>query len=551
MDPVDRSPTLSRLFERSAHSGRSFVVVDDPTGDKAVSVSHADLLTDGAARVAALVERGLTPGTRVAVIADTSLDFLAQCVWVWAAGGATVFLGGRAQLPEEEWARTSLVRMEMTGAKLLLAPQRYSSLFGSRVPVVDPADVESGSPRSVAHDPDLTAAVFFSTGTTALPKAIAFTHRQIYTQLQLRRDATSARPDAAHRLLWWGPMYTSVAVHRVLIHSLIEGLDVVLLHPRHVMRDASVWLAEISKRRATHSGGPTFGYELAAAALQRAAPGAFDLSCWQEVTATGDAAAAAILERFFRAAEPFGLRREGFICTYASTECSVVTTGRTGRGLSVDRIDPVATAEGHADPAGDNGLPIVSTGRPVKGVRVRIGPPGTPEVPERTVGEIFVLSPGQFQGYENDPEATKAAFVDGWIRTGDRGYVADGELYVLGRADDVLVVRGRNVDATDLETIAAEALGRDDVTACALAVKEGAEDRVVVLVAVPSEAPDLDDAALRRVRSEVWRKRGVVVHETVPVTSEELPRSAGKLQRPEVRARYLRSRSSAASGDSA
>ena len=245
----------------------------------------------------------------------------------------------------------------------------------------------------------------------------------------------------------------------------------------------------------------------------------------------GEVVNPAVVDRFFDLAAPFGLARDSFVSNYATTETSVITTGHSRRGLWIDHIDPDAFAEGRATPAdGANRVSFVSNGPVIDGVSMKLVDADGVAVPERVIGNIFVRSPAMMSNYFG------ALGTIDWHPTRDRGYVVDGELFVVGRMEDLVIVRGVNLSTVGIEAAAAAALPVG-FNAFAIGVPGGSSQDIVVVVSRPVGAAPLDPSD--DLRRELWNRMGLSVREVLFIPEDDIPRSSGKVERAVIRKRYL------------
>ncbi len=331
----------------------------------------------------------------------------------------------------------------------------------------------------------------------------------------------------------------------LLTIPMTTGMDLALAAPQDFLAAPAQWMQWCAEFGATASAGPNFAYALAARALRRLDP--IDLSAWRLALNGAEPVDPDAVERFVEAGARHGLSGSAVFPAFGMAEATLaVTFPEPGSGLTVDVIDGrVLENEKYAAPvAPEHGTArrLARLGRPVPGLSVRVCDPGTERVMrDREVGEIEITGASVTPGYYGRPDATAAAFHDGWLRTGDLGYLVDGELVVCGRIKDVIILGGRNVHPQDVERAIADVDGvrAGNVIAFGTPGRRGRESLVVV-----AEARDVDDqddvrrAVAERVRDVV----GLPAEDVVLVQPGTLPKtSSGKLQRGLCRERYLES----------
>jgi fatty-acyl-CoA synthase len=323
------------------------------------------------------------------------------------------------------------------------------------------------------------------------------------------------------------------------------GMDLALAAPQDFLAAPAQWMQWCADFGATASAGPNFAYALAARALRRLDP--IDLSAWRLALNGAEPVDPDAVERFVAAGAPHGLDPSAVFPAFGMAEATLaVTFPEPGSGLAVDVVDArVLENEKFAsavDPAHPSARRLARLGRPVPGLAVRVCDPGTERVMrDREVGEIEITGASVTPGYYGRPEATAAAFHDGWLRTGDLGYLVDGELVVCGRIKDVIILGGRNVHPQDVERAIADIDGvrAGNVIAFGTRGRRGKESIVVVAEAREVErAAQVREAVAARVRDVV----GLPAEDVVLVEPGTLPKtSSGKLQRALCRERYLES----------
>ncbi|HEY6881515.1 MAG TPA: AMP-binding protein, partial [Polyangiales bacterium] len=249
---------------------------------------------------------------------------------------------------------------------------------------------------------------------------------------------------------------------------------------------------------------------------------------------------AGTLREFARVLAPAGFRGTAFLPSYGMAESTLaITFHRLGTPVRVDRVDATSLRKGQATPSAQEGaLELVSCGVPFPEHELKIAGPDGTSLPERTVGEIWTRGPSVSEGYYENPEANSEGFPgDGWLHTGDLGYLAEGELFICGRSKDLIIVRGANFHPQDLEWAVSELEGVRRGNVVAFSTQLDGEERLVLTV----ECASTDAEAVRtRVAARINEGFGLTPHEVVCVTLGSLPKtSSGKVQRRKTRELYL------------
>ncbi|BBL76689.1 fatty acyl-AMP ligase [Methylomagnum ishizawai] len=386
------------------------------------------------------------------------------------------------------------------------------------------------------------AFVQFTSGSIQAPKGVAIGHANLLANLDMIRAAFGH--DAETRVVNWLPLSHDMGLVGGVLQPLFVGGRTVLMSPLDFMQKPARWLSAISRYRATSSGGPNFAYELSANRIRPDPAGAFDLSGWRVAFCGAEPVRADTLARFAAKFAPAGFQARALFPCYGLAEATLfVSGGPKDRGVRTIDVstDTTTGAPRSAVGCGLGGGP---------GQRIAIVDPGTGIlVPPGQTGEIWVAGPHVGRGYWGRPEETQAVFnariagVDGpYLRTGDLGFIADGELFIAGRLKDVMIVRGIKHHPEDIETTVARS---HPALACgggaAFAVATGEGEQVVVLQEVTRPVPaHADLAALAQAAFKaVCEAHGVRPYELRLLRPGALPRTPShKVQRHLCRIEY-------------
>jgi len=546
--------TLIAALERAAGSAKGVRFLDAGEGE-GVRLRWAELLERARGVAGALQRAGLAPGDRAALVLPTGPGFFDAFFGAQLAGLVPVPLYPPVRLGRlEEYHERTAAMLRGCGAKLVLCDRRVGRLLGRAVAAAGTPlgcqTLESLVPRAPEPTriaPDDLAFIQYSSGTTALPKPIRLTHRQVLANVRVIREAILAAhpegPELAHVGVSWLPLYHDMGLVGGVFVALLHPGELVLLPPELFVTRPAAWLRAISRWGGTTSPAPNFAYGLCAERIRDEELRGVDLSSWLVALNGAEPVTPSVLERFLERFAPQGFRAEALTPVYGLAEAALAVTfsdlRRPFRHRAFDR--EALVREGVARPA-EGGQPLVALGAPLPGFALSIRDEAGREAPGGRVGHVFVRGPSLMQGYHGLPEATALVLRDGWLETGDTGFLFDGELYLFGRAKDAIVLRGRNHAPQDVEQAidAVPGVRIGCSAAVGILAEDGSGEQLVVFVERAREAR-ADDAALGlRVARRVTERTGLVAARVVVLAPGTLPRtSSGKIRRAEARRRFL------------
>jgi fatty-acyl-CoA synthase len=498
-----------------------------------------------------LLALGLQRGERVALIFPTGPDFFGGFFGALLAGAVPVPIYPPVRLGrlQEYLARTARM-LEATAARVVLADVRVKRLLGEAVAAARPrhgcrtlADLPVAAPPDdlpPARPGDL-ALIQFSSGTTVAPKAVALSHRALVAQTEILNGFWHDTEGLRHSCASWLPLYHDMGLIGCVFPALARDAALTLLPPELFVARPALWLRAISRYRATISPAPNFGYSLCLSRVSDADMEGMDLSCWRAALNGAEPVAPSVLRAFGERFARWGFSPSALTPVYGLSEAALaVTFSDLDRPFRSRAFDREALSERQARPAAAAAprAEIVSVGRPVPGFRLAVRGPAGEELPAGRVGRIWVAGPSLLDGYLNDPAATAQVLRDGWLDTGDLGFLCDGELYLSGRAKDVVILRGRNHSPAEIEQAVDPVAGVRPGCAVALSwLPEGAPGEILALFversrrATPADLAALPDAC----RAAVAAATGLAVDQLEVLAPGTLPRtSSGKLRRSET-----------------
>ena len=435
------------------------------SGDEApVVLTYRDL--DRAARsvAQALTAHGVTPGKTVAIMLPTSQEYLATFAGIVLTGSVPVpiYPPARPSQLEDHLRRHTRILDAARAEFLVTVPEARmpARLLRSHVQslrdVLTPAELQ-GDPDAFVDpviDPNDTAFVQFTSGSTGQPKGVVLTHQNIIANIRAMGIAIDA--SSTDVFVSWLPLYHDMGLIGAWLGSLYFAMQAVLMSPLTFLARPQRWLWAIHNHRATISAAPNFAYELCLSKVADSAVEGLDLSTWRRAFNGAEPVSPGTVRRFCERFASYGFRQQAMAPVYGLAEAAVgLAFPPLESGAVIDRIDrDTFVRGGRAEPAAPddpNALEFVACGRPLHGYDVRVvGPTGT-EAGEREEGRLEFRGPSATTGYLGNPVATAALFDGDWLDSGDLAYVAGADIFLTGRIKDVIIRGGRNIYPHEVE----------------------------------------------------------------------------------------------------
>lgn len=543
---------MRTIVSRIEHAAKGDGRITFVTGPEPETMSWGELHENARAMAGALQARGITQGEHVAVLGPTTPLLVTSLQAVWLTGATPVVLPLPMRLGSlEEFTAVTKARIHAADCVAVLIDPDFA-------PFVEPApdDPPIWSLAEVAeaaagigpdafiqphyHEDDLFV-LQFTSGSTSEPKGVMLPNSVMAANLDAILEAANVDVET-DVMVSWLPLYHDMGLVGFCILPMSAGIDLVLGAPQDFLAAPARWMEWISTYGGTATAGPNFSYVLATRAL-RTAKETLDLSSLRIALNGAEPVDPASVRAFVEAGARHGLRPGAVFPAFGMAEVAIAGSfPEPMSGMHTDMIDASLLEQEHrAVPvAADhpNAREIVKLGRPVPGLRFRIVDPTSGAVlGDREVGELQIAGTSVMSGYYHRPDADAESLVDGWLRTGDLAYLADGEMVMCGRIKDLIIVGGRNVYPQDVERAVAQVDGVRAGNVIVFGVK-GRNNKERLVVVAESRADDLD-----RVRSEIAQQSvaavGVPCHDVVLVQPGSLPKtSSGKLQRALCREQY-------------
>lgn len=543
--------TLGDALDYAAQGARG-LNFHDARGTLVRPYPFREMREDALAQARRLIAAGVKPQDRIALIAETGADFASLFFGVIYAGAWPVPLplptsfGG-----SQHYIDQLSVQLESCDPKMLFYPAELSAMAGeaAKLKGVEGIDWESFAMREAAEaelpraDTNDVAYLQYSSGSTRFPHGVAITHHALLNNLSAHSHGMKL--EASDRCVSWLPWYHDMGLVGCFLSVVANQVSTDYLKTEDFARRPLAWLDLITRNAGTTlSYSPTFGYDICARRMssQTKASDRFDLSRWRVAGNGADMIRPDVMQSFVDAFADAGFKASAFLPSYGLAEATLaVSIMPPGEGIVVELVEETQLSGGTQ--GGDRPQrfrAIVNCGKPVKDMEVEIREEDGSPLPERAIGKVWCRGPSVMVGYFRDQASTDACMVDGWLDTGDMGYMSDGYIYIVGRAKDMIIVNGRNHWPQDIEWAVEQlpAFKQGDVAAFAITTPGGEETPAVLVQCRTS-----DEAERLKLREEIRERVRTVtgmncVIELVPPRT--LPRtSSGKLSRAKARNLYL------------
>jgi 1-acyl-sn-glycerol-3-phosphate acyltransferase len=567
--PVDTVPSRAQTLVEvlqwhvQSHGDRLHIYLYGDA-DEAEEITYAGLQEGAAAVAAGLQEHGLRQGQTVGIMLPTSRDFLSSFFGVLLAGGIPVPIYPPVRLSqlEDHIRRQASILSSAQVATLITVPeaQRLAWLLRSQVEGLRTITsvVELSASATVYARPAMQASdiafLQYTSGSTGTPKGVILTHANLLANI--RAMGQVAHTGSQEVFVSWLPLYHDMGLIGAWFGSLYYACPLVLMSPLTFLARPERWLWAIHRHRGTISAAPNFAYELCLRRLDDDDLAGLDLSSWHMALNGAEPISPDTVGRFCERFAKYGFRPEAMTPVYGLAESSLgAGFPPPGRGVHIDRIqrEPFRRS-GRALPApaeDPTALRFVACGRPLPGHQLRIVDNSGYEVAERQVGRLQFCGPSATSGYYRNPEDTQRLFDGAWLNSGDLAYSAAGDVYITGRAKDLIIRAGRNIYPQELEEAIGDLPGvrKGCVVAFGSPDPDSGTERLVVV----AETRELEATALEPLRQQIDAAvvdlLGTPADDVVLAPPQTvLKTSSGKVRRADTRARYEQGRLGQRSG---
>ena len=556
---VIRSPapngvsTLNELLLwRAEHNSDQLVLTFLKDGVKEEANWTYEELASRAWTVAALLQSANTTGQTVLLLYPPGPDFIAAFWGCLNAGAIAVPVypprSNRNLLRLKAVIHDSQARTVLTTGPTLAKIRPFAdsdSQLGSLryLPTddLDPGLSQEWKPPKVTGDS--IAFLQYTSGSTATPKGVMVSHSNLMENEALIQEAFHQNEKSV--IVGWLPLYHDMGLIGNMLQPIYVGARCILMPPMAFLQQPSCWLQAITRYRATTSGGPNFSYDLCVRKITEDELAALDLSSWELAFNGAEPVRPQTMRRFAERFGPVGFKAKAFTPCYGLAEGTLLVSGRAGEKEPLI-LELDTDALGHHQvryPSEERAVTrVVSCGEPARGNAVMIvDPESLRPIPANQVGEIWVSSPSVACGYWNLPEETEKTFHahiaggtdEPFLRTGDLGFLRDGELFVTGRLKDLIIIRGRNYYPQDIEeTMGTAHSALRPGCGAAFAIEKDGEEQLIVVQEAAVRSDEELDKAIQLIARNIAEVHELTAHAIVLIQAGTIPKtSSGKLQR--------------------
>jgi 1-acyl-sn-glycerol-3-phosphate acyltransferase len=530
------------------HGERIHVVLWHGDGEE-TSLTYRQVASKGRAVAKGLIQAGLQPGERVAIMLPTGAEFFAAFFGTLYAGGmpTPIYPPARPSQIEEHLKRQAGI-LRNAQSVLLIADTSASAVARllklqvesmRDVVSVDQLDqgMEGEAPGAQA---DSTALLQYTSGSTGDPKGVVLSHANVLANIRAMGEAMEA--SSSDVFVSWLPLYHDMGLIGAWLGSLYFAAPLVVMSPLTFLVRPEQWLWAIHRHRATLAASPNFGFGLCLHKIDDKTISGLDLSSLRMVANGSEAVLPDTIRQFSARFAKYGFRREAVAPVYGLAENGVgLAFPPLGRAPIIDRVDRAAlTQQARADPAAPDdptALEFVACGHPLLGHEIRIiGPTG--ELGEREEGRLQFRGPSATRGYFDNPAKNLELFDGDWLNSGDLAYIAGGDVYITGRSKDIIIRAGRHIYPEEIESAAGDVPGvrKGCVVVFGARDPRRGTERVVVL----AETRETDAAILAQLRKQIEEAAAPLLDappdEIALAPPHTIPKtSSGKLRRASAR----------------
>jgi 1-acyl-sn-glycerol-3-phosphate acyltransferase len=553
----DHAKTLTEMLDWHVenHPDHLHVTVLQDENVVLGTMSYRDLQTAARAVAQGLISRDIVPGDRVSLMLPTSTDFFASFFGILYAGAVPVPIYPPARMAQlEEHMRRQIVILRNAGARMLITVpegRALAVLLRSQVETLEGVETvatlsaeRSAVPLPPHNDPEAMGLMQYTSGSTGDPKGVMLTHWGLLENVRAMGHAMEATSKDV--FVSWLPLYHDMGLIGAWLGCCYFGARLYVMSPISFLVRPATWLWTMHKYRATFSGGPNFAFELAASRIPDEDLQGLDLSALRFVVNGAEPIAPQTLRKFTDRFAQYGMNRGVPSPSYGLAEnCVGLCFPPFGRGPKIDRIKRESLGrQAYAEPAApddSDAIEMVACGHPIEKNEVRIVDDAGRELGERQEGVLEFRGPSMTKGYFRNEEKTRALFDNGWINSGDRAYIAEGDIYITGRVKDIIIRAGRNTYPHEIEGAISAIPGvrKGGVAAFGSADPETGTERLIVMAETKETNAEARQKIIAAAHEIVTQIAGSAADDIVLVPPRGVPKtSSGKVRRSSAKELY-------------
>ncbi|BBB48494.1 AMP-binding protein [Pelolinea submarina] len=548
----------TRLLRLSQENPSKTILNVLQTGQDDIQLTYRDLVQGAGKYTAALVHQNIEPGEVVILILQQSVDlFLSYFGTILNGSVPSIMPFLTEKLLPEKYRKDLVSLIEITRPSAIITYKEFAgelevirqenSFIKTVLYVEDIRDLpeeQSIEYRGLQCKEENVVLLQHSSGTTGLQKGVALSHQAVFNQLDIYTQKLQI--NAQDVIVSWLPLYHDMGLIACFIMPVLYNIPLVIMSPFDWVRAPYRLFQAITGYKGTLCWLPNFAYNFCAQKIRPSDLEGVDLSSLRAVTNCSEPMRFASHQLFLDRFKPYGLRDTAIATCYAMAEnVFAVTQDGIEKPVTYDEIDLEILQKdklAQKASAGERSVIMVSAGKPLENTSVRIVDEQGNELPERHLGEIVLQSNCMLTGYYHREDATQKAMLAGWFKTGDLGYLADGELYISGRKKDLIIVGGKNVYPQDIESVVNEIEGVHPGRNVAFGVfnEERGTEEVIVIAELEPGYEDQSQPISGRIRQQVTQSTAVALRQVYLVNGFWLIKtSSGKIARAANKEKYL------------
>lgn len=533
--------TISSRLQKSASTndnGKGIIFVDRKENE--IKWSWAQIWERACRSATYLGSQGVKKGDRVGIILPTGIEFMDSYFGCQIIGAIPIPLYPPVRLGRlDEYISKTVAMFEAAHIQFLISNKRTRRILGQVVVKVPhlighfkAQDLILSPPIDVFDlDADQLAMAQFSSGTTVKPKPVGLSHKQILSNVDAILHHIPLNGGIEQKGCSWLPLYHDMGLIGCIFPALSAGADLVLISPENFLAKPAIWLRSISKHKCTVSPAPNFAYALCLERIKDTDLSECDLSSWWFALNGAEPVASHILRDFSARFGEWGFPATALTPVYGLAEAALAVTFSDPKevfsALIFDR-QKLSLGEAVTCTPNDQAVEMASVGKALHGFEVEIRNDEGIKVPQGIVGHIFAKGPSIMWGYL---DGTENPITNGWLNTGDKGFLIQDELFISGREKDVIILNGANHSPHDIEQALDQITGVR--TGCVAAVSDITQDgeHLIVFVEFRTIEPEL----AKKCSEAILAATGLRASAIILLDAGTLARtSSGKIRRHET-----------------